>query len=227
MTQPSMSAGATASSMEQLGLPAAAAGAVRRESQAVALAPGTVLFRPGDVCRGYLLPTGGRLRVSLSTASGREVVLYRVGAGEVCLQTFQCLATGHPYGAEGRVEETVSGWLLPPAAFDRMLAAEAGFRRFVLMEVARRFASLTETVELTAFTPLPARLAMVLLARPYDAPVAMTHADLAAEIGSAREVVSRQLSRWEAAGLVGLTRGRIAIHDRTGLARIAAKDSPV
>lgn len=216
-------AATAAATLTRLGLPPGAAAAIQREARPVSLAEGAVLFGPGDICRGYLLPTAGRLRVSLQAASGREVVLYRVGPGEVCLQTFQCLATGHPYSAEGRVEAALGGFLLPPPAFDRLLATEAGFRRFVLAEVARRFASLTDTVERSAFTPLPARLAMVLLAWPADAPVTLTHAELAAEIGSAREVVSRQLARWEADRLVGLTRGRVAILDRAGLARIAAK----
>ena len=74
---------------------------------------GTVLFRPQEPCRGFLALHTGTIKVSLTSASGREIVLYRVHPGEICLQTFACLAQDQTYAAEGVAEEDVEGVLAP------------------------------------------------------------------------------------------------------------------
>jgi len=192
-------------------VPTAVAALLQREGQTFEASAGSILFSPGDLCPGYILVEAGRIRVALTGASGREATLYRVGPGELCVQTFQCLVAHDPYTAHGTVEEAVRGRMLSQAGFERQLAESAAFRRFLMGQVAARFESLTHAVELTAFTPIPARLAAILLDRAEDGSVSLTHAALAAEIGSAREVVSRQLERFAKAGLVALERNRVRL----------------
>lgn len=62
---------------------------------------GTALFRPGEPCRGFVVVHAGSIRVTLGARNGREVVLYRVRRGDVCLQTFTCLVQGRDYSAAG------------------------------------------------------------------------------------------------------------------------------
>ena len=156
---------------------------------------GDVLFRVDDVCRGFIALRSGSLRVGLTSAAGRELVLYRVRPGEICLQTFTCLARQGAYAAEGVAETDLDAVLIPPGAFDRLMAEDPAFRSVVLSSVASRFIDLEAMVETLAFTGLPARLAGALLVNGADTGVVrMTHEDLAAEIGSAREAVSRQLA---------------------------------
>jgi CRP/FNR family transcriptional regulator len=166
----------------------------------------------------------GRDRVALAAASGREATLYRVGPGELCVQTFQCLVEHVPYAAFGTAERDLDGVLLRQPAFERRLAESRPFRQFLLSQLARRFQSLTAAVETTAFTPIPVRLAAALLSRAEGETVALTHAALAAEIGTAREVVSRQLERFAKNGLVAPDRHRIRLVDRPGLRRLAEGD---
>ena len=90
---------------------------------------GQTLFQPGQECPGFLDLTKGSIRVMLTGASGREVVLYRVRPGEVCLQTFSCLVDGHSYGAEGIVEADIEGILIPAAQFRQQLEDDASFRQ--------------------------------------------------------------------------------------------------
>ncbi len=182
---------------------------------------GTIVFRPGEVCAGYILVQSGQIRVALTGATGREATLYRVGPGELCVQTFQCLVGGERYTASGTVEREVEGRMLSQAAFERQLARSEPFRRFLMEQVAQRFASLTQAVELTAFTPLPARLAAALLRHAEDETVALTHAALAAEIGSAREAVSRHLEHFARDGLVALERNRVRLLSVARLRRTA------
>jgi CRP/FNR family transcriptional regulator len=184
---------------------------------------GTVLFRPDDACSGFVVLREGSIRVSLTSAGGREIVLYRVRPGEICLQTFTCLAEGRTYSAEGIAETELKGEVIPPGEYDRRMANDPDFRRTVFTAVAHRFADFEHLVEQLASASIEARLAEALLALAGPGgEVNMTHDALASEIGSAREVVSRQLSRFERSGLVALARGKVTLLARGALERKAA-----
>lgn len=173
---------------------------------------GAVLFRPHDACSGFVVLTEGSIRVSLTSSGGREIVLYRVNPGDICLQTFTCLAEGRTYSAEGLAETELKGELIPPAEYERRIEQDPGFRRRVFAAVAHRFADFEHLVESLASASIEARLAEALLARADPSgEVHLTHDSLAAEIGSAREVVSRQLARFERARLVALSRGKVTV----------------
>ncbi len=188
--------------------------------------PGDVLFRPHDACRGFIVVREGVVRVGLTGANGRELVLYRVRPGGICLQTFSCLIHGRPYAAEGVAEDNVQVLLVPPAMFDRLLAENPRFRAAVLGSIADRFGDFEQVVQALAFTGLEARLASALLRLAgVNGTVCATHAELAAEIGSAREAVSRQLGFFANQGLVTLSRGHIELNRPTILAGLA--DAPV
>lgn len=153
-------------------------------------AAGSVLFRAGDECAGFVIVKSGCIRVSLASAGGREIVLYRVRPGEVCLQTFGCLVEGRHYQAEGVVEKDVAGELIPPAEFNRRIASDEAFRRQVPGAVARRFADFEHVVETLAFAGLEQRVAQAILRLSEGhSEVHATHEQIAVEIGSAREAV--------------------------------------
>lgn len=183
---------------------------------------GDVLFRPLDPCRGFIAVRRGAIKVMLAAPSGREIVLYRVKPGEVCLQTFSCLVQHKPYAAEGVAEDDVEALLIPNAEFELLLAGNDAFRAAVLGSVAERFADFENVVQMLAFTGLEARVAAALLrlAGGHDC-IATTHEALAEEIGSAREAVSRQLGLFARQGLVSLGRGRIDLNERSTLTQLA------
>lgn len=188
------------------------------------IAAGTVLFRPGDSCRGFVVLHEGSLRVTLGAPNGREVVLYRVTPGDICLQTFGCLVEGRPYSARGVAETALVADVLSPQQFHDAIARDVEFRRRVFAAVARRFADFEQLVEDVALTGFEARLARALLrlAGP-DGSVQATHEQLAIETGSGRAVVSRQLAAFAAAGHVRLQRGRVDLANRVALTKIAAR----
>lgn len=185
-------------------------------------AAGDRLFRSGDACRGFVALERGVIKVTMTSPGGREIVLYRVSAGEICLQTFTCLAQDRTYAAEGIVEEAIEALLISPSAFDRLMTENAEFRSAILASVAERFVDFERTVEALAFTGLEQRVASTLLKLAgSDGLVRVTHEDLAAEIGSAREAVSRQLGLLAKQQIVGLSRGRVEIRRRDALTRLA------
>jgi len=179
---------------------------------------GTVLFRPMDECPGFVSVQEGTIRVSLTGPGGREIVLYRVRPGEVCLQTFACLADGRTYTAEGVAETDIVAEIVPVPLYEKLMAEDPAFRTHISSAIAHRFADFEHLVENLALTGLEARLAGALLRlADGDGDVLMTHEALAAEIGSAREVVSRQLARFAKSGLIDSARGRVRIVSRAGL----------
>lgn len=186
---------------------------------------GDILFQPGATCPGFLIVETGVIRVSLTAANGREVVLYRVSAGTVCLQTFGCLIDGAPYSAEGVVEADVTGRMIPAQSFHDALGADPAFRKQVFDGVARRFSEYQRVVEEVALLGFDERLARALLRLRDDSDfVGFTHAALAAETGSGRAFVSRRLAALARAGIVAQHKGGVQIADRAGLERIAAVD---
>jgi len=178
--------------------------------------PGAVLFHPGDPCRGFVMVGGGTVRVDLIAEDGHALLLYRVAAGEACLLTTACLFSGEAYAAEGRAETAVEGLLLPQPVFDALVAESAAFRRFVLAGFGARIAALMARIEALSFRSVDRRLAEALLARG-GAEVAATQAELAVEVGTAREVVTRRLNALAKEGLVAIGRGVVTILDRPAL----------
>lgn len=187
-------------------------------TQRLRLPAGSVLFRPDDVCAGFLVLRAGTIRVVLTAENGREVLLYRVTPGDVCLQTFACLVEHRPYAAEGIAESDIEAELIPAGLFEDRVAHDPAFRSMIFAGVAHRFADLEQLVEDVALTGFPARLARLLLRRvDADGLVTATHEALAVEAASGRAVVSRQLARFARAGHVELARGSVRILDRNAL----------
>ncbi len=191
----------------------------------VSLPPGQTIFAPGHPAEQFLLVLDGTVRVQQSAASGREIVLYRVSSGESCILTTACLLSQDSYYAEGLTETPVTAVAVPRAAFDALMARSSQFRQFVFSNYAQRITDLLHVVEEVAFERIDKRLAQRLLERAGEGgELNTTHQDLASELGSAREVVSRHLKEFQRRGWLDLSRGRIAVVDREAIAGLAAAD---
>lgn len=180
---------------------------------------GTVLFREHDPCQGFPMVIEGEVRVSRSAPSGRELELYRVQPGEMCLVSSAGLFAGQPLSAHGVAVAATRLTLLPPAVFQTALADDT-FRRFVLGLFAARMADLTALIEAVAFQRLDSRLAATLLGHGQQ--VRVTHQSLADELGTVREMITRLLHRFERDGMVALSRECITIRDSAALRQVAA-----
>ncbi|MEQ9641598.1 MAG: Crp/Fnr family transcriptional regulator [Alphaproteobacteria bacterium] len=186
------------------------------------LPAGAVAFSPDHTPDDYLLITDGRVRVRQISDHGREIVLYRIGGGESCILTTACLLAHAHYMAEGIAETEVRVVAVPRAIFDRLMAESPPFREFVLSTYATRMMELMLLVEELAFTTISHRLAQRMLELAGEADeIAATHQDLAVELGTAREVISRQLKEFERRGWVAGERGRVRLLDRPALQALA------
>mgnify|MGYP001278475118 FL=1 len=188
------------------------------ESQPMTVPPGTVLFDEHQPCQGFPFVLAGSIRVVKLAANGRELPLYKVLPGESCIITSSCLLGHADYNARGVTESETTLVLLPRALFDKMLG-ETPFRDFVFDLFAERISELMQLVEEVAFRKLDQRLANLLLGKGRQ--LHTTHQQLADELGSVREMVSRLLKGFADLGLVRLGREQIEILDPAGLRRIA------
>lgn len=183
---------------------------------------GHVLYRPDDECAGFVVVHQGTVKVSLTAENGREIVLYRVRPGEICLQTFGCLVNGSTYSAEAVAETALELEVIPAGEFQTRVASDNAFRQQLFSAVAARFADLERLVEDVALSSIAERLARALLRLAGSGMmVDATHEALATEIGSARAVISRQLGMFQKDGLIAITRGHIELVSPAGLQALA------
>lgn len=175
-------------------------------------------FHDGASCESYLLVVAGSVRVQAHGRNGRDIVLYRVRDGQPCILTTSCLLAGDHYPAEGIAETDVTAVALPAGLFYRGLNESDAFRRYVFRNYGQRLSALISRLEEVAFDRIETRLAQALLDKADDrGAVAATHQELASDLGTAREVVSRELKRFQSNGWVNLGRGSIVVLDATGL----------
>lgn len=184
----------------------------------VTLETGSLVFEPGQPCESYLLVRAGSIRVHLLDADGHEIVLYRLGRGDTCILTTAALLGATPYAAYAITETPTEATALPARAFEDLLAIQPAFRRFVFASHAARIADLMRVVSEVAFTRIQVRLARCLLQRSNaSGRVDLTHDAIAAEIGTAREVVSRNLKQLERLGVLKLAIGSLDVLDSVRL----------
>lgn len=179
------------------------------------------VYHMGANCNTYLLALNGTVRVQLTSESGREVTLYRVQPGGSCILTTSCLISGQHFPADAIAETNVTALAIDQQGFRQALDESADFRRFVFANISKRLTDVIRRMEAVTFTAIDKRLASALMEAQTSGRVsAITHQALAVELGTAREVISRHLKRFESKGLITLGRGHIEITDLARLALI-------
>jgi CRP/FNR family transcriptional regulator len=179
------------------------------------------VFHAGDLCQAFLILLDGEVRVQLTSESGREVTLYRIGPGGSCILTTSCLLSNENYPAEAIAESDIEAMAIPVSSFQSTLEESQWFRRFVFDGFSTRLTSVIQKIEQIAFTAIDVRLAGVLLELDRKGVEKITHQDIAVELGTAREVVSRHLKRFESEGWVRLGRGQVSLVDRPRIEAMA------
>ena len=188
----------------------------------IQLPKGAQVFGPTNVPDSLFLLYSGTIRVSQTSETGREIVLYRVDAGESCVLTIACMLAEEAYNAEGIAETDITGVILPKAAFDRLVAEEKAFRNFAFAAYTSRLIDLLHVVDDVAFGRIDVRLAERLLTLAGDErEISATHQELAVELGTAREVISRVLQDFQKRGMIEQSRGRIVLVSKPALLTLA------
>jgi CRP/FNR family transcriptional regulator len=179
---------------------------------------GRDIFVEGDQVDGIALMMSGVVRVYKLGETGREITLYRFGEGESCVITANAILNQQGFPAIAQVEQDAEAVMIPAEVFSNWVKQYDPWRDFVFSLVSDRLASVMEIVDEVAFQRMDRRVASFLLNRSeLQNPILITHQEIANEIGSSREVISRLLEDFSNRELVRLSRGEIQILDFEGL----------
>ena len=183
---------------------------------------GTVLFQPGDGCTHYIVLCAGVVRVDVMGPQGKETLLYRLESGDSCVVTTAALLGKTQYFASARAETSARIVRITDSLFQELLEKAASFRNHVFASQGRRIIEIAAAVGAIVNERIDQRLAQRLLQLGQPGIlVHATHETLARDIGTAREVVSRNLANFAKQGWVELGRGVVSLKNKGALRKIA------
>lgn len=182
----------------------------------LAIPADTMLLNEGDDCQSLLLLESGEIRVYRQAENGRTITLYRVLPGESCVLGINCLLGGETYPAQAVADEACRALTIPGGVFRQLFREDPATQKFVMDLFSRRMSSLMLLVGEITFGRMDQRLARFI----YEAaekqpgefhPVTLSHEQIALQLGTAREVISRLLQQFAEEGLIKLERLRISL----------------
>jgi CRP/FNR family transcriptional regulator, cyclic AMP receptor protein len=196
-------------------------------SRTVAYAAGTSIFAKGDEGLGLLAVLSGMVKISATGEDGREVVLNRIGKGEIFGEI--ALLDGLPRTADASAMTACRLLMLDRRSFLPLLAEEPALGVRLLELVSRRLRRTSEQVESLSFEAAGKRLAKALFrladmqgaGSAAEPRVTITQRELGDTIGLSRESTNKQLREWKTAGLIALEKGGCVIRDPVALRRRA------
>ncbi len=183
---------------------------------------GDVFFREGDACEFIAFIGGGSIRVYKISDIGRQITLYHVLPGESCVLNMTCTLARIPYPANAQVEQETQLVLFESRHFRDWVGQVDGLREFAFSLLAQRMTQMMTLLEEISFKKMDARLAEFLgrqfanQGRPLRV-LHLTHEQIASELGTAREVITRLLHEFQRIGAIDLARGRIRLKDENVL----------
>ena len=179
---------------------------------------GKDVFIEGDHCDAIALLISGVVRVYKIGETGREITLYRFGLGESCILTANAILSQQSFPAIATVEQDAEAVMIPAEKFREWVTRHDMWRKFVFDLLSQRLSSVMAIVDEVAFQRMDVRVASLLLTRSrVQNPIRITHQEIAAELGSSREVISRLLEDFSERGFIGVRRGEVEILDPEGL----------
>ena len=188
----------------------------------VHLEPTAFFFCKGSACRTVTLIGDGSIRVFVDAESQREVTLYHIGPGDTCPINLLSALRGHRAPAHARIEAPLNGVMFPAETFRRWVERYPSLQRYAFDVLSIRLMDVMLRIEELTFQRIDRRLADYLLnqfKQTDAATLRVTHEQIAQELGSAREVITRMLKTFERAGAVKLSRGQIQLRERASLCR--------
>lgn len=188
---------------------------------------GQILHNGSTDCTGVLLVQKGKLRTYILSEEGREITLYRLGAGEICILSASCVLEAITFDVFIEAEEDTEVLLINQAAFKKLTAENIYVRCFGYELATSRFSEVMWTLQQILFWGVDKRLALFLWQESQKASTStlhLTQEQIAINIGSAREVVSRMLKYFATEGIVSSSRGGIKILDKAKLQALLPKN---
>ncbi|HUI66871.1 MAG TPA: Crp/Fnr family transcriptional regulator [Nitrospirota bacterium] len=172
---------------------------------------GKRIYSEGDACPVIAFVVSGEIRVFKTGQTGREITLYEIGPGETCILNASCILSGTSYPANAVTISDVTMLLIPSSDFRRLVDRHEEMRDFVFALLSRRLSGVMELVEEVAFGRMDERLLDYLIEKSENGKLETTHQNIANDLGTSREVVSRLLKDLERKQEVRLSRNSIVL----------------
>jgi len=189
-------------------------------SQFVKYSKGKIVYEGLDDCRGLILVKNGQLRTYILSESGKEVTMYRLFNDEICIMSASCALNNMNFDIYIEAEKDSEIFLLPTDVYMQISQNNIEVQKFTNKVTLTRFSDVMWIMEQILFMSFDKRLAMFLLEQSSienSDTINMTHEDIAKNMGSAREVVSRMLKYFQNEGFVKTERGSIILTNRKKL----------
>lgn len=179
---------------------------------------GQTICQQGDHCAQLAILISGVIRVFKVGENGREITLYRILPGDSCVLSASCIISQQPFPAIARVEEEAVAISIPTSKVRQWMATHEAWREYVFGLFSTKLSEVITRIDDIAFRRMDQRVAQYLLQSNQPLrDLQLTHQQIADDLGSAREVISRILKDFEHNHWVTLTRGRIAVDDSAKL----------
>lgn len=194
-------------------------------TSAVCYKKGTLVHGGNEDCIGILLVRTGQFRTYLMSEDGREITLYRLFKGDVCILSASCVLEAITFDVYIDAEEDTEALLIDAAAFRDLARQNIYVQNFGYQITTSNFSDVMWAMQQILFMGADKRLAIFLIdesSKNETDTISMTHEQIARLMGSAREVVSRMLKYFETEGMVKLSRGSVTITDRKKLRKLTA-----
>jgi len=172
------------------------------------------VFLEGDRVEATALLISGVVRVYKIGETGREITLYRFGNGSSCILTANAILSRNTFPAIATVEQDAEAVMIPADVFRDWVKRYDLWRDFVFDLLSQRLSTVMAVVDEVVFHRMDRRVANLLLKRGKEEnPIHITHQEIASDLGSSREVISRLLEDFISEGSVRSGRGIIEVLD--------------
>jgi len=165
----------------------------------------------GDQCTDFVLMLSGEKRIFKMGGTAREITLYEIGSGDICVLNASCILSNTRLPANAATIAESEVLLLPAERFLDMTARHAEMRAFVHSHINAGLASVMTLISEIVFGKTDERLKDYLIEKSENGTVRKTHQQIANDLGTSREVVSRLLKDFERQGLTRLARNSIEL----------------
>ncbi|WP_068621521.1 Crp/Fnr family transcriptional regulator [Paenibacillus tuaregi] len=179
-------------------------------------------IREGHMFQHAVFVLCGTVRIFKVNEQGREITLYRVQDGQNCVLMMASILGDTPYEASMEIEVETELLLVPIPLFKKWIEICQPLKQFIFGQMVERITSVMTLLDNVAFRPITYRIAQFLLGCTEEnhATLRITHEQVAIELGTAREVVSRALKVLTDNRLISQGRGYIEVLDRDGLSQV-------
>lgn len=175
-------------------------------------------------CSGLYIVKSGKLRLYMLSDEGKQITLYRLGPGDICMLSASCVLQSITFDVYVDAEISSECYVVSGQAFKNLSERVLEVKNFALETAVERFSDVMWVMQQIVFMSLDKRLAIFLLdevAETKSDTILLTHEEIARHLGTAREVITRMLRHFSEDGIVEVSRKGIFICDKNKLRDIA------